>query len=67
MKNNSTWIVRGAFALLGAVAGYFYWKHFGCTSNCTISSKPLNSMIYFSMIGVLAGNIFKYKGKASGK
>jgi len=46
----------GAFA--GAVAGYFYWKFIGCNSGtCLISSKPLNSTLYFSVMGALLMNI----------
>jgi len=46
----------GAFA--GAVAGYLYWKFIGCNSGtCLISSKPLNSTLYFSVMGALLMNI----------
>jgi len=46
----------GAFA--GAMAGYLYWKFIGCNSGtCLISSKPLNSTLYFSVMGALLMNI----------
>jgi len=51
--------------LLGGVFGFFYWKFVGCSSGaCIISSKPFNSIVYFSFLGYLTFNIFKKK-KAS--
>jgi hypothetical protein len=47
-------------ALLGATAGFFYWKYVGClTGTCAITSSPLRSTIYFAMMGALAFSIFK--------
>jgi hypothetical protein len=46
---------------LGGIAGYFYWKEIGCvTGTCPITSKPLNSIIYFAVLayfvtGTIAG------------
>jgi hypothetical protein len=49
-------LAAGAFA--GAVAGYLYWKFIGCNSGtCLISSKPLNSTLYFSVMGALLMNV----------
>ena len=46
--------------VLGAVAGFFYWRFFGCSSgHCMISSKPLNATAYGSLMGGLVFNIFK--------
>lgn len=45
--------------ILGLVTGYGYYHFFGCTSNCTISSNPLNSTLYGGLIGVLLGLSFK--------
>jgi hypothetical protein len=44
--------------LVGAVAGYFY-RYIGCDSGtCVITSKPLNSTLYGSMMGGLVFNMF---------
>lgn len=39
----------------GALAGYFYWQHFGCTSGCAITSSPVNSSLYGALMG---GSLF---------
>jgi len=49
---------------LGAIAGWFYWNYFGCTTGCAITSSPVNSAIYGAFMGGLLANSFK---KASGK
>ena len=42
--------------LLGALAGYLYYTFIGCYSGtCSITSNPLNSTIYFAIMGVLVG------------
>ena len=47
-------------ALIGAIAGFLYWKFVGCSSgHCMISSKPVNSMIYFGVSGALLASAFK--------
>lgn len=57
IKANTLTIVG---ALLGAAIGYFYWQTVGCTSGtCSITSKPINSTIYFAILGVLVFNLFK--------
>ena len=56
---NNVWQILGG--LFGGIAGYFYWRDIGCaTGTCPITSKPLNSIVYFavlaySMIGTIAG------------
>ena len=41
-------------ALMGALAGFLYWKYVGClTGTCSITSDPVNSMIYFALFGSL--------------
>lgn len=46
--------------VVGAVAGFLYWRYIGCTSGqCLISSKPLNATVYGSVMGGLLFNIFK--------
>ena len=56
---NKSWQILGG--LLGGIAGYFYWKEIGCvTGTCPITSKPLNSILYFAVLayfvtGTIAG------------
>ncbi|MCU0333846.1 MAG: hypothetical protein MUF62_02220 [Chitinophagaceae bacterium] len=61
MKNN--WLyVAGAIA--GALAGFFYWQQIGCsTGTCAITSKPLNSTLYFALMGALLFGMFKQEPK----
>ena len=61
--NNNTLYLIGA--ILGAVAGYMYWKFVGCSSGtCAITSKPVNSILYGAMLGALLLGIFKKEDKA---
>jgi hypothetical protein len=59
---------RGYFigAVLGALAGFLYWKYIGCLNgSCAISSHPLNSTVYFAFMGmVLMGGFKKQRSKA---
>ncbi len=55
LKNNWSY---GAGAVVGGIAGYFYWQQVGCASGtCAISSKPLNSTLYFALMGSLLFSI----------
>ena len=46
--------------VIGAIAGFAYWKFIGCASGtCMITSKPLNSTLYGSLMGYLLFSIFK--------
>tara|TARA_B100001123_G_C15327532_1_gene1030065 strand:- start:1033 stop:1242 length:210 start_codon:yes stop_codon:yes gene_type:complete len=46
---NSTW---GVF--VGSILGYGYYYFFGCNSgNCSITSDPINSMVYGSLMGLI--------------
>jgi hypothetical protein len=48
------WIKRGAFALLGAGAGFAYYYYVGCASGtCPITSSPYISTVYGATIGLL--------------
>jgi hypothetical protein len=52
-------------AAAGAIAGYLYWKYIGClTGTCAITSKPINSTVYFAVMGALLFGFFK-KRKAN--
>lgn len=46
--------------LLGGIAGYLYYHFIGCvTGTCAITSKPLNSTVYFAVMGGLAFSMLK--------
>jgi hypothetical protein len=46
--------------MLGAVGGYLYYHFVGCTGNsCAITSNPINSIIYGSLMGGLLLNMFQ--------
>ncbi len=60
-SNNLLYI---AGAVLGAVAGYFYWQQIGCAnSTCFITSKPVNSTVYGAVMGALLLGLFKTQSK----
>ncbi|WP_424000970.1 DUF6132 family protein [Maribacter sp. IgM3_T14_3] len=45
--------------IIGAIAGYLYYAEIGCISGtCAITSKPLNSTLYGSLMGGLFANTF---------
>lgn len=57
MATNKVYIMG---ALTGALAGFLYWNYIGCLSGaCAITSKPLNSTLYFSLLGMLVFGLFK--------
>jgi len=48
--------------LVGAIAGFLYWKFVGCSSGtCMITSKPINSTLYGALMGFLVAGIFTKK------
>ncbi len=57
IKNNYLYLL-GAF--FGAIAGYLYWQEIGCLSGtCSITSKPLNSTLYGTLMGASLFGLFK--------
>ncbi|MFD3276082.1 hypothetical protein [Aquirufa echingensis] len=60
---NNVWQILGG--IFGGIGGYFYWRDIGCaTGTCPITSKPLNSIIYFAVLGYLMiGTIAKASTK----
>lgn len=55
-------IIVGVFA--GAIAGYLYYYFVGCASGtCAITSSPVNSTLYFALLGGLVMNILKPEPK----
>jgi hypothetical protein len=60
---NRNWLYI-AGAILAAVVGFAYWKIVGCeTGTCAITSKPINSTLYFAMMGMLVFGLFKKSKK----
>jgi hypothetical protein len=58
------WIINNkiilAGVMLGAITGYFYYCLIGCSSGtCPISSKPVNSTVYFALMGAVFFSLFK--------
>jgi Family of unknown function (DUF6132) len=57
VNNNWLYLVGAA---VGAIAGYIYYQQIGCsTGTCMITSKPLNSTVYFAVMGALLFGMFK--------
>jgi len=58
------WIINNKIILagmmLGAITGYFYYRLVGCSNGtCLISSKPVNSTVYFAVMGAIFFGLFK--------
>lgn len=50
--------------LIGALAGFLYWKFVGCESGtCAITSNPINSTVYGFVTGGLIFSVFKKDSK----
>lgn len=46
--------------IIGAIGGFLYYYFVGCVSGtCQITSNPVNSTLYFSVLGGLVVNIIK--------
>lgn len=46
--------------IAGAIVGYLYYHFVGCASgSCAITSKPINSTLYGSVMGGLFVNMFQ--------
>ena len=49
---------------IGAIAGFLYWKFVGCNSGtCAITSNPINSTLYVSVMVGLVFSMFKNNKK----
>jgi phage shock protein E len=47
-------------AIAGAIGGYLYYYFVGCASGtCGITSSPINSTLYFAILGGLIVNLIK--------
>lgn len=59
-------IITGIGVVIGAIGGYLYYYYIGCASgSCAITSNPLNSTLYGSLMGGLVFNIFVKSPKKS--
>jgi hypothetical protein len=57
MNKKMIWImVIGG--VVGGIGGYFYYKFYGCTAGCMITSNPWRSTIYGIILGLMAANVF---------
>ena len=57
IRDNKLYVIG---AIAGAIAGFIYWQQVGCLSGtCLITSKPVNSTLYGSMMGALLFGMFK--------
>jgi hypothetical protein len=57
---NNKLIVLGV--ILGGIGGYLYYHFIGCASGtCAITSKPINSTLYGTVMGTLLMNIIRPK------
>ena len=53
------WMRPALFTIGGALAGFVYYALVGCaTGTCAITSSPVRSMVYMSLIGWLLSNVF---------
>lgn len=65
LGNNKLYFIGAA---VGALSGYLYWKYVGClTGTCAITSSPVNSTIYFALMGALVFGFFKKESRGSEK
>ncbi|MFN5422277.1 MAG: DUF6132 family protein [bacterium] len=61
MRNYLLYVIG---AIVGGISGFVYWKFVGCASGtCKITSSPVNSTIYFAMMGALFFGMFKKEKK----
>jgi hypothetical protein len=61
LKNYRLHLIGG---ILGGIGGYAYYHFIGCsTGSCAITSKPINSTLYGSFMGILLFSSFKIKSK----
>lgn len=63
INNNKLYFIG---ALIGGIGGFLYWKYIGCLSGtCGITSSPVNSTLYFAMMGALVFGFFKKEKKSA--
>jgi hypothetical protein len=48
--------------IVGSISGYLYWRFVGCSSGtCVITSNPINSTLYGSLLGGTLFSMFETK------
>lgn len=53
---------------VGAIAGYLYYYFVGCANGtCMITSSPVNSTLYGSLMGALLFNTFQKENQKTDK
>jgi len=58
------YLLTFAGILIGGICGYLYYRHIGCaTETCPITSKPVNSTLYGTLLFGLLFDIFEKKSK----
>lgn len=55
------WLRTAAFVAGGAGAGLIYYRFFGCTTGCVITSSPGGTMAYGALLGRLLSGILSQK------
>lgn len=53
------WLLIVLGAVVGTGLGWLYWRYFGCTNGCAITSSPLNSSLYGALMGGLFVSSFQ--------
>jgi len=61
--NKKTLLLWLAGGVLGAAGGYCYFLYFGCEGTRAITSSPVNSTLYGSVMGELLLSLFDTKKK----
>lgn len=51
------WMRPALFIGGGALVGWIYYRLFGCTTGCIITSSPLRTMAYMALLGWLLSGI----------
>lgn len=63
MKYNNL-IRTGLFVATGGAVGLIYYRLYGCTTGCPITSSPWMTMAYLGLVGGLLSGVFTRKKEA---
>ena len=53
--------------IFGGIAGYVYYKYWGCQRGCAITSKPFSSIVFGGILGTLFADFFIPRNKEKGQ